>query len=261
MNSEIIYELLKDKIISSAEKGKRIDGRGVDDYREIKIEQGIYDTAEGSARVRIGETEVAAGVKLGIGEPYKDSPDEGVLTTTAELIPLASPTFEPGPPDENAIELARVIDRGIRESKCIDLKKLCITEGEKVWIVFLDLYILDYDGNLFDAGSLAALAALLNARFPKLEEEEIIYEEKTSEKLPVVEKPIATTFVKLGRTICIDPNLEEEHVAQGRITIATTEKSEVCAVQKSMPGEFTEEEVLNIVDRSIKKGKELRKLL
>ena len=77
-----------------------------------------------------------------------------------ELIPLASPDFESGPPREKAIELARVVDRGIRESETIDMAKLCITPEEKVWIVFIDVHVLDYDGNLFDACSLAASAAL-----------------------------------------------------------------------------------------------------
>jgi len=259
MSSEVIAELLKDRIKSLAEKGKRGDGRGIDDYREIHIEKGVYKSAEGSARVTIGETEIIAGIKLGVGEPFPDMPNSGVLTTSAELIPLASPTFESGPPDEDSIELARVVDRGIRESGCIDLQKLCITEKEKVWVVFIDLHVLDYDGNLFDTASLAALTALLNARMPKLEGDEIIYGELTT-PLPIAEKPIATTFVKLGNAICVDPSLEEEEIMDARLTAITTSKGELCAMQKSSAGLFSKEEVLNMVDRSIEKGRELRRL-
>jgi len=258
--SEVIAELMKDRIKSLAEKGKRADGRGIDDYREIHIEKGVYKKAEGSARVTIGETEIIAGIKLGIGEPFPDTPDSGVLTTSAELIPLASPTFESGPPGEDSIELARVVDRGIRESGCIDLNKLCITEKEKVWVVFVDLHVLDYDGNLFDTASLAAITALLNAKMPKLEGEEIIYSELTA-PLPVVRKPIATTYVKLGNAICVDPSLEEEEVCDARHTVITTDKGDICAMQKSSAGLFSKEEISNIVERSIKKGKELRTLL
>ncbi|MCW3976698.1 MAG: RNA-binding protein, partial [Candidatus Bathyarchaeota archaeon] len=126
--------------------GKRLDERGLMDYREAQVETGVVEKAEGSARVRLGKTEVLVGIKIGIGEPFSDVPNQGVLTVNAELVPLASPTFEPGPPGEDAIELARVVDRGIRESKAIDLENLCIEPGKKVFIVFIDLYVLNYDG-------------------------------------------------------------------------------------------------------------------
>ena len=48
-----------------------------------------------------------------------------------ELVPFASPMFESGPPREDAIELARVVDRGIRHSEIVDKKKLCITPGKE----------------------------------------------------------------------------------------------------------------------------------
>lgn len=261
MSTDVIAEVKRDYIISLLQQGERIDGRKFYEYRNISVETGKFEKAEGSALVKIGNTQVLVGVKLGIGEPYPDSPDMGVLTTSAELVPLASPTFEPGPPDENAIELARVVDRGIRESECIDFEKLCIVEGEKVWIVFVDIHVLDYDGNLFDASSLGAIAALLNAKFPKLEDDRIIYSEKTNQGLPIIEKPIETTFAKIDNKIVLDPNLDEELVMDARLTIATTEKGEYCALQKGGSGTFSQEEILEIIDVSIEKSKELRKFL
>ena len=121
-----------------AEQQKRADGRKFEEYRPVNIETGVISKAEGSARVKIGNTQVVAGIKMDMGEPYPDTPDSGVMTTAAELIPLASPDFEAGPPREDAIELARVVDRGIRESNVIELEKLCLTPGEKIWIVFID---------------------------------------------------------------------------------------------------------------------------
>ena len=165
--SELVVSEIKRKYLHKlAQANKRIDGRAFDEYRPIKIETNFVKKAEGSAKVELGNTKVLVGVKLEVGEPYPDSPDCGVLTTNAELIPMASPEFEAGPPDEKSIELARVVDRGIRESEMIDLEKLCIEPGEKVWVVFVDIHILDFDGNLFDASSLAALAALLTAKVP-----------------------------------------------------------------------------------------------
>ena len=110
------------------------------------------------------------GVKMAIETPYPDTPDSGNLMVGAELSPMASPEFESGPPSIQAIELARVVDRGIRESKAIDFDKLCIEKGEKVWSVMIDLTPINDAGNLFDVAALSALAAIKNAKFPKLEE-------------------------------------------------------------------------------------------
>jgi exosome complex component RRP42 len=256
----VIADIKKDHIKKLLEEGKRLDGRGLDDYRPIEIKKDLYATAEGSALVSLGNTQVAVGVKMILGEPYSDMPNRGVLTTSAELGPLASPTFESGPPRPPAIELARVVDRGIRESGSIDTEKLCIVEGEQVWIVFLDIHVLDYDGNLFDASTLACISALLNAKMPKVEDGRAVYGERSG-SLPIVDKPISTTYAKLGSAIAVDPHLEEEQVLDARLTITTTKKGEICAMQKGEGGAFTAEEVLNTVDRGIEKAKELRKLL
>jgi len=126
-----ISAVKKDYLIKLAKQGKRADGREFDEYRKITIERNIIKKAEGSARVKIGNTMVLAGIKLDIGEPYPDSPEEGAMSTSVELPPLASPDFEPGPPKPDAIEIARVIDRGIRESKYIKLDKLVVEPGKK----------------------------------------------------------------------------------------------------------------------------------
>ncbi len=116
MSVPVIPEIKRDHIMNLLAKGQREDGRGKSDLRTIKIDSGCIESADGSARVKVGKTEVIAGVKILPGTPFPDSPDVGVLTTGAELIPMAHGTFESGPLGEDAIELARVVDRGIRES-------------------------------------------------------------------------------------------------------------------------------------------------
>ena len=140
--SSLVTKVKIKQIEQLLEKGTRLDERGLLDTREIKIEQGVIEKAEGSARVFLGKTQVLVGVKVETGEPFPDTPNDGVMTVNAELVPLAHPSFEPGPPDENSIELARVVDRGIRESHAIDTEKLCIEAGKKVFVVFVDVYVL-----------------------------------------------------------------------------------------------------------------------
>ena len=169
MSNDHVSNLMKGHMESLAAEGKRADGRGINEFREVKIETGMINTAEGSAMVHLGKTKVLCGIKMLIGTPYGDSPKSGTMTTSTELAPLADQSFDPGPPREQSIELARVVDRGIRESRMIDFEALCIEEGERVWMVYIDLHILDNDGNLFDCCTLAAAAALSNARIPNVQ--------------------------------------------------------------------------------------------
>jgi len=242
------------------EDGTRIDERSFDKFREVSLEKGVIKTAEGSARVKIGNTHVIAGVKLAIGTPFPDTPDEGILIVNAELSPIASPEFEVGPPSEDSVELARVIDRGIRESKAIDLEKLCIESGEKTWIVNVDVHVIDHDGNLIDAGGLAAIAALLDTKIPKLENDKIVKGEYSGD-LPMLDIPVPITITKISEKLLLDTTLEEERAMDARITIASNKDGNLCAMQKSGIGYLTTEELEKALDWSVEKGRELRSLL
>lgn len=252
----------KDHILRFLSKGIRFDGRKLLEYRNIKVETGFTECAEGSAKVIIGDTEILAGVKMGLETPYPDTADQGNLMVNAELRPMANPRFEQGPPGEEAIELARVIDRGIRESKAIDTKKLCITKGEKAWGVIIDLVPLNAAGNLFDAGALAALAALKNSKFPKLKEDGTIdYTQSTNEKLPIQKEPIEVTVSKIGPYIIVDPTPDEEKLVDARLTVAITKDNKICAVQKGGCEALSIEEIDTMVGIAQDKAKELRKLI
>ncbi len=252
----ITSSIKRDYLYNLAKKGKRQDGRDLFKFRNISIETNLISKAEGSARVKIGNTQVVAGIKIDIGEPYPDSPNSGVITTAAELNPLASPDFESGPPREDAIELARVVDRGIRESEFIELDKLCIEPNEKIWIVFIDIHIIDYDGNLFDAASLAALAAILTAKVPAKR-----FELGEDYPLPVKEPPISCTSVKFNDVMIMDPSLDEEEIAEARITVATDQNGHIRAMQKGLKGSYTTDEIKKIIKVSLDNGVEIRKKL
>ncbi|MDH5532011.1 MAG: exosome complex protein Rrp42 [Candidatus Bathyarchaeota archaeon] len=262
MKYPIMIRVKQKQIAQLVSLGKRLDGRGLNDYRGIQLEVGVVGRAEGSARVRLGKTEVLVGTKIELGEPFPDVPNQGVLTVNAELVPLASPTFEPGPPREDAIELARVVDRGVRESKAIALEELCVEPGKKVFIVFVDVYVLNHDGNLIDASALAALAALLNTKMFNYEVKEGKIEVKPGYKpLSVKNYPIAVTFAQIDDKLVVDPWLEEEQVMDARITITTDKDGKICALQKGGYGYFTTQQVLEAAKIAKEKAEELRKLV
>lgn len=258
--SQILWNISSDRVLAELKQGRRLDGRKLDECREMSISGGISKNAEGSAAVKLGQTEVMAGIKMLPGEPYPDSPDKGTIAVGMELLPLASPAFEVGPPRDDAIELARVIDRGVRESKALDFKKLCVTEGELVWIVFIDIYALNDSGNLFDAGSAAALAALNSTQIPKLEENKVVYGEYSG-KLKLERQPLLSTFAKIGNSVVLDPNLAEWHAASARFSVATTDDGYMCAFQKGLGGTFTKQEISDAIDTAAEHGSKVRKLI
>ncbi len=167
----VLSQLEADAAIKAVREGKRLDGRKLDEYRKITVETDISKNADGSVRVKVGETEIVCGTKCLPGTPFPDTPDEGSISVGLEFLPIASPEFEPGPPQALAIEISRVVDRGIRESKALDFAKLSIKDGEKVWSVFVDMYTINDAGNLMDACSIAAMKALSETRLPKLDDE------------------------------------------------------------------------------------------
>lgn len=253
-----IRTITEDYIKDLLTRGTREDGRDPAQYRPIKIKVGTMPNAEGSAEVTIGNTRVLAGIKLGVGSPMPDKPEDGNIITGAELLPIASESFETGPPSPEAVELARVIDRGIRASGMIDTKSMFI-EAEKVWEVFIDVYILNYDGNLFDAGTLAAATALNNTRMPKYEDSKVIREGNLG-KFKMANMVTSCTFAKIAGSVLLDPDGNEESCMAGRLTITNDEKV-VRAMQKGLRGSFSPKELENLMDITFDKSKELKKLI
>ena len=240
--------------------GRRADGRGLLNYRQAKVEVDYIPNAEGSALASLGETKVVAGVKLDLVAPFPDRPDEAVISFNSEFSPIAHPDFEAGPPNENSIELARVVDRGIRSAEVIDLKKLGQqkTPEGKVLGVYVDLYIIDQCGNLIDCAALAAMAALCNTRVPKFDGEKLDRANSVG-NLPLQRKVIACSFEKIEGQIVLDASYEEETASEGRFTVSVTDEGKVCAVQKSGAAGFTREQVLQFIDIAFEKGGELLK--
>lgn len=256
MTGEVAAEILTSHVLELAKKRERLDGRGVDEMRPVKIQPGYVASADGSALVTIGTTKVLCGVKIEVGKPFPDTPNAGVLTTNAELVPLSSPIFEPGPPTVEAIETSRVVDRAIRAADMVDLASLCITPAEKIWQCYVDIHCLDHAGNLIDAAMLAATSALSKSTIPGKK-----FELGEDRALKPKHFPIETTFVRLGDALVVDPTREEEVACQGRLTIATDEAGNVVAMQKAKVGAFSPSDVMDLTDRAFAHGDRLRAVI
>ena len=262
-NSPIIDTLKKTHILELLKDGKRLDGRSLDQPRELSIDIGVIPKAEGSARARLGDTEVVAGVKVQPERPFPDTGDQGMLMCTAEILPIAHPTAETGPPTPDVVELARVTDRGIRESKMLDMKQLVLEKDKSVIGIFCDNAVTDHDVNLFDVCSYATTAALNSCKLPKYEMKDdapVKIEGEVSDP-PIATLPVSVTMIRIGEHILVDPNMDEWTCLDARITITTNSDGNIVALQKGGSEGFTHEQLTNCAEMSIQVGKKIREII
>jgi exosome complex component RRP42 len=259
MVQSVVPEIIKESVANLIRSGERADGRALDQYREVSLETGVIKKAEGSARVKIGNTQIVVGAKPQIGEPFPDTPNMGVLITNSELNPMAAPNFEAGPPNEMSVEISRVADRCIREGQVVDLEQLTIIPGKKVWMIFLDLHIIDYDGNLMDALFWAvSLPYGCQDTSTTIDGDEVVIDYEQMVPLPIKEQPLMCTLAKIGGELVVDPSLEEDDVLDARISVGVRADGSICAMQKGGSVPLTREEVLKAVGIAQKKTEELR---
>ncbi|MEM0379677.1 MAG: hypothetical protein QW038_02905 [Nanopusillaceae archaeon] len=260
-----INDNLINYISSLVSENKRFDGRNFLEYRKIKIVDNYIENAEGSSYIELGNTKVLVGIKLDIDEPFPDSPNDGIFIVSLEYLPGSIYEKEPGPPTPEEIEYARVIDRIIRGAHFIKTENLVVESGKYVWVIYIDIYVINNDGNLIDASLLATVRALKNTKFPELikdgDKYVINYKKKTNKNLPLnLEKmPVSITFAKIFDKFIVDPTLYEERSADSIVNIGLTESINNIQFLKSEGIEL--EELDNLIEIAKNKRKELLKYI
>ncbi|MEW5303070.1 MAG: hypothetical protein WDW36_005798 [Sanguina aurantia] len=229
-------------IIKALKEECRLDGRQLYDFRKVKYQFSL-DTR--SATVTLGDgTRVMTVITAVLEAPYPDRPNEGPIKFNVEFSPMASPAFEAGRPGEAAVVMARLVERGLRQSRAVDQEALCVMAGRKVWALTVDVRILDHCGNLVDAACLSALAALLAFRKPQVSIDGgasgcdvVVHPPEEKDPLPLTlhHLPVAISFALFedGDTVVMDPSLKEEAAMAGRLTVVMNTAREVCAVHKA----------------------------
>lgn len=255
---DAVSTIKSNDVRSLLKEDKRADGRGMDEFRPITIKKGVIEHAEGSAQVDLGDTRVIAGVKMVADTPHEDTPNEGNLVVSVSLLPLASPNYSSGPPSMSEVELSRVTDRGIRSAVSIKPESLFIEDG-KVWTAYVDVYVLNYDGNIFDAASMAAMAALTDTKVPEFKDGAVNYE-KRNKKIEINNIVTSATFAKIDGKMVLDPNGDEENAMDCRLTVQLDD-TQIRAMQKGLIGSFTMDEINKLISISFDKHKEIKKLI
>ena len=160
----------------------------------------------------------------------------GFVVPNLDLSPMCHPQFKPGPPSETAQVASYFINEVIQNSKIIDLEKLCIKPGRLVWVIYIDLICLNYDGNILDVSIKALCAALKSAKLPHVEikdksDEEAVIKDDDNEEINVdinnkvclpmnQDIPYCCTIAVFDDdTLLIDPTEEEEKISHASVTI------------------------------------------
>ncbi|KAK1342296.1 hypothetical protein QTO34_015052 [Cnephaeus nilssonii] len=224
-------------LLRAIEERKRLDGRQTYDYRNIRIS---FGTDYGCCVVELGKTRVLGQVSCELVSPKLNRATEGILFFNLELSQMAAPAFEPGRQSDLLVKLNRLLERCLRNSKCIDTESLCVVAGEKVWQIRVDLHLLNHDGNIIDAASIAAIVALCHFRRPDVSvqgDEVTLYtpEERDPVPLSIHHMPICVSFAffQQGTFLLVDPSEREERVMDGLLVIAVNKHREICTIQSS----------------------------
>lgn len=229
-------------------QGLRSDGRGLHDFRNFSVELTIIPQANGSARVRLGATDVIASVKAELGRPLSSRPNQGRVEINTECSPTAAPEFEGRGGEELSLELSRALHRsllggGSGAGAAVDLSALSVIEGKLCWNLFIDGLVLSSDGNLLDVLAIAVKAALSDTGIPKVEvtsaaapgqeaDFEISDNPDDFSKFDTSRVPIIITLTKVGRTYIIDATEEEESQMSSAVSIAVNSLGHVCGITK-----------------------------
>ncbi|XP_045763583.1 exosome complex component RRP43-like [Maniola jurtina] len=220
----------------------RPDGRKFDEQRDILLNINAIKTADASAVVKCGNTTVICGIKLELAKPKAEEPDIGFLVSNVELLPLCSPKFLPGPPSDYAQVISNLVSDIVTNSKCVDLKDLCIISDKLAWVVYCDLVCLDYDGSVVDACIIAIMTSLKTLSLPSvtfdIETEETKVDTSVRLPLQIHGLPVATSFAvyqQMPRSIVLaDPSAYEEEMCGsiGANLIVCWNKGLFCGIQK-----------------------------
>ena len=146
--------------------------------------------------------------------------------------------------DNLCAEYTEFLDKILNGSQGgIDLKSLCIIPSALIWVINIDVLILEFGGNLLDVLFLAVRGALYTTKMPQVTVESFEgafeYEVGQEEILSIKGRediPVSVTFMKIGNRYILDPTVQEELCADASITICFNSKGQICSLKKSGQG-------------------------
>jgi len=246
--------------------GLRIDGRKKDEYRVMEI---VFGNKFGSCLVSLGNTRVLTTITAELSEPRPARPNEGTLKVSVDLSPMACCKWEGNRQTEDSVEISRVLERSIKEAKCLDLESLCLISGKKAWALEANIIVFNTEGNLVESCSISLLASLCHFKRNDVtvsQDGSLIvhdFDDRHPIPLTVFHYPFCTKFCFFEGTqyIVVDPSEIEEEVCDGYIIVGANAHRELTAIHISGRSKIDKEVILKCCHRSIERTKRLTETL
>jgi len=265
MAHTVLSDAEKFFIINGIDNGEfRIDGRNPEDYRIVQLETGVLVNTNGSSRLRLGNTELLTGVKVELGTPRPDKPNQGWVEFHVDCSPNAGLAFQGRGGQDLSNGICAHLSRCYNNHSALDLTQLCIVPGKHCWVVHCDVIMLEHGGNLFDSCSVAVKAALHDIGIPNVTatagdegEYEINLPDDPSDviKLKTSNCPVLVTVSKIGNHHVVDATLEEEVCSHASLIVGVTSKGLVTGVKKVGKGSLSLGSVNEMMETARKVGR------
>jgi len=246
-------------VISGVTDNFRVDGRSCFDLRHTLVRTGIVTSCNGSAQVQSTNCNITVGIKVEVGRPSSEEPQCGIVEIAVDCSANASPKFEGRGGEDLSQEIVFVLNNALIPA--IDRKSLCISEGHKVWIIYIDVLILECNcvSQLIDLSALGIKAALCDTRVPRLiaDEEDVndfVLSAESEEYCPLdtVDLPILLTLTRIHDQYVADVTEEESAAGIARLTLAFDNKGRLSYTKKSGLGSLHPDPLKEVLHKASK---------
>ena len=231
---------------------KRLDGRGPEVLRPVKITRNYLKHAEGSVLIEMGDTKVICSASVEERVPqFLRNTGKGWITAEYSMLPRSTHTRTSrdsltGRGSGRALEIQRLVGRSLRS--VTDLTGF----GERT--IWIDCDVIQADGGTRTASITGAYVALIDA-FRKMVKNGLI------EKVPVKGYVAAISVGKVDGRALVDLNYEEDSRAEVDMNVVMTGDGKFVEIQGT--GEeavFTRKEMDKLTRIAEKGIKELTRI-
>ncbi len=227
-------------LLYSSGKLVRAGHRKASDIRPVEIIPDFISSAEGSALIRLGETQVICTASVESGVPtFLKGTGKGWVSSEYAMIPRATESRTPrevtrGRPSGRTMEIQRLIGRSLRA--IMNLEKL----GERT--VWIDCDVIRADGGTRTASITGAMVALALA-LKKLKEQKVINE------IPLYDYVAAISVGIIGKETLLDLDYSEDSSAEVDMNVVMTGSGRFVEVQATAEGlPFTSDELAGLIE-------------
>lgn len=217
------------------DKGKRLDGRKLDELRPITIQAGVLERADGSCYLEWGDNKVIAGVygPREVHPRHMQNPLRGIVQARYNMASFSvSERKRPGP-DRRSVEISKIISEALE----------CVVLTEQFPRTTVDVYIevLEASAGTRCAGLTAASVALADAG------------------IPMKDMVVAIASGKIGEHLALDIGKAEDNFGQADVPFGIIPRTgEVVLLQ--MDGHLTKEEFETVIDMNVKAAMQIYEL-